>query len=80
MFSNMVSPTNFSMTKFWYIPLQGGGGRIEKLELIFCQKCLFLLLGKVNKFHFTTFTLLKVLDAQKKTGAQTPITCLSRLL
>ena len=64
----MVSPTNFSMTQFWYIPLQGGGGRIEKLELIFCQKCLFLLLGN-NKFHFTTFTLLKVLGDQKKNGA-----------
>ena len=67
MFSNIWSLTNFLITSIFIPPLQEGVG-LKNLNSNFVKNFCFRYLGKVKKFHFTTFTRLKASGDQKKLG------------
>ena len=55
----------------FYTPLQEGVG-LKNLNSNFVKNFGFWILGKVKRFHFTTFTRLKELANQKNWGARRP--------
>ena len=67
MFSNIWSLTNFLITSIFIPPLHEGVG-LKNLNSNFVKNFCFRYLGKVKKFHFTTFTRLKASGDQKKLG------------
>ena len=71
MFSNIGSLTNFLITSIFIPPLHEGVG-LKNLNSNCFQNFCFWYLGKVKKFHFTTFTRLEAPGDQKNWGAKRP--------